>query len=586
MNSDSKKKLCLSLIVLLALGLRLWGCGWGLPYQYQTEEYKVIKYALRMGSGDLNPHFFEYPSLYLYGMLFVYGIYFLLGKMFGLFSNTQDFAHLFVRDPTSFYLIGRILESLFNVGIILLTYEAGKKLFSKKVGLVAALFLAVLPISVNTSHATKGDMAAVFLGILFWICAYKIYETGEKKYYCLSAIMLGLAISVKYYMAMMGIVFPLAHFLSPNRVRLKYFLISLILIPLFFVMGTPYSILSQREFLKTFQEQKNIFTTFTGKKTSYAERFLTATKNYIKMNDLGRTFMIGSYGVGILSFLGLVTLSGKWRRERLLLLTPIFSYWLVVALYHNPAAGYLAPTFPILAICAAHFVCDFIFPLTFSLSGKENKLKIFVRLMLFLFFIVSIISPLGESLKLSYSYTLQDTRTVAKEWIEINIPSKSKILIDATVTCPPLEMTEQQLRKFYEIAVQLNHYKKDYFKLKLEVFMPAAASYELYVIKRLASEIGSLPYQVDEVQKVQDTVEVNGDANDIEKIRKLGIRYVITDNWSENNALLNMPRIAGFHQILSARSKLIKTFAPHSSLHPGPIINIYKLSSSPDPLKR
>src|SRR5581483_1816315 len=108
MDDNSKERWALAAILLLALGLRVWGAGWGLPYEYQTEEYKVIKYALRMGQNGLNPHFFEYPSLYLYFMLFAYGVYYMIGRVSGLFSSTLDFALLLVRNPTSFHLIGRI----------------------------------------------------------------------------------------------------------------------------------------------------------------------------------------------------------------------------------------------------------------------------------------------------------------------------------------------------------------------------------------------------------------------------------------------------------------------------------------------
>ena len=75
MSDQRRNKIILAAILLFAAFLRFWGLRWGLPYEYQSEEYKIVKYALKMGSGDLNPHFFEYPSLYLYFMLFVYGLY-------------------------------------------------------------------------------------------------------------------------------------------------------------------------------------------------------------------------------------------------------------------------------------------------------------------------------------------------------------------------------------------------------------------------------------------------------------------------------------------------------------------------------
>ena len=81
--------------------------------------------------------------------------------------------------------------------------------------------------------------------------------------------------------------------------------------------------------------------------------------------------------------------------------------------------------------------------------------------------------------------------------------------------------------------------------------------------------------EVEEAQKVQDLLELNGDPTDFERLKKTGIRYVITNSYSESHARNHIPRLSNFYIDLSGYGKLIKTFEPATTLHPGPKIKIY-----------
>lgn len=573
----NKETIFLILILLLGAGLRFWGINWGLPYEYQTEEYRVIKYALKMGgTGDLNPHMFIYPSLYLYFMLFVYGCYYIFGRIFGAFSSTTEFAHQFIIDPTCFYLLGRFFESLFGLGIIFLTYLIGKRIFSKNVGLLSAFLVAILPVFVNKAHIAKGDMAGVMLGLLFFYFVYRIYETGKLKYYILSGVFLGLAFSTKYYLLIMGIALPAAHFLSPVASKHRYFFFSLFLIPIFFIVGTPYAILS-KEFVEEFQISVFNFGGGSGEfwkgfdLVDYLKKIGTAIFMLVRMNDIELRFWFGSFGTALFSLLGLLWLYRTKKHLAFLFIAPIICYLFAVGLMPMPAAGYFIPLFPLLAILVATFF--------FYCWGQRRWIKVPILILA----AISIISELGESALVSYSYTLKDTRTIAKEWIENNIHSGKKVLMDFLPQSPPLKMSTPQLRKFYEKAVELDHYKKEYFKLKLETAKPEDVCYEIFVIQRTAKEMGTHPKLLEEVQKTQDLVRLQGDETDFKTLKKLGIEYVIANSKAEAHAQTHHPAISSFYQLLPEKSKLLKIFLPKTRLHPGPEIRIYQLSPSLSP---
>ena len=104
-----KKHYLIIIIIILGCILRIWGINFGLPLLFHQDEPIVVNHAVAYGSGDLNPHFFIIPPFCSYLLFISYGAYFLLGKIFGVFGGVNDFALKFFTDPSSFYLIARVI---------------------------------------------------------------------------------------------------------------------------------------------------------------------------------------------------------------------------------------------------------------------------------------------------------------------------------------------------------------------------------------------------------------------------------------------------------------------------------------------
>src|SRR6187399_3320663 len=66
-------QLGLVFVLILAGGLRLVGIDFGLPLQLHPDEWSQVNSARRMLGGDLNPHFFRYPSLTIYQLFVIVG---------------------------------------------------------------------------------------------------------------------------------------------------------------------------------------------------------------------------------------------------------------------------------------------------------------------------------------------------------------------------------------------------------------------------------------------------------------------------------------------------------------------------------
>lgn len=63
-GSSARNVACLTVVLLIALVLRLWGLAYDLRYVYHPDEPGLASISLRiLQTGDLNPRFFHYPSL-------------------------------------------------------------------------------------------------------------------------------------------------------------------------------------------------------------------------------------------------------------------------------------------------------------------------------------------------------------------------------------------------------------------------------------------------------------------------------------------------------------------------------------------
>jgi hypothetical protein len=79
----------LLLVAILALGtyLRLHGISFGLPDKFRPDEEYNVSRAVGFQTGNLNPAFFVYPTLYMYVLGVVYFLCGLVGQAVGLIDQ-------------------------------------------------------------------------------------------------------------------------------------------------------------------------------------------------------------------------------------------------------------------------------------------------------------------------------------------------------------------------------------------------------------------------------------------------------------------------------------------------------------------
>lgn len=174
----------LACVVALAAALRLDALRFGLPYlQARPDEITAVGHADAILRGDLNPHFFNWPSLALYTFAAVFGL-----------ARSVGVALTVARQ----ILLARAVVAMSGTLTVLATAAIGRRLAGRDVGLVAALFLAVAALHVRDSHFATTDVLMTLLVTVSLALAMRARETGRQSLFAAAGAAGGLAASTKY----------------------------------------------------------------------------------------------------------------------------------------------------------------------------------------------------------------------------------------------------------------------------------------------------------------------------------------------------------------------------------------------------
>ena len=340
-----------SAVLIVAAYLRLKGVSWGLPYNYQDPDEKVVLlHAFRIARGHLNPEFFYYPSM-LFTM--IGSVTWLVSRFYAPHGVTLISPVTFVTDPTPYYLIGRAVVVACGVTSVYLVYRLGREAFSRPVGLLAALFLAVEPLHVRYSHVAVTDVPATMFGLLALLLFLRASRLRDARTLLCGALAAGLATGTKYNLGMLvvpGVVAcwyvyrdqPAAHRASALAARALRRVAAPMLLA--FVISTPFAVLDPRHFLGDFYRQNQIVAHgWLGFENVHSGYWYNLSVN-----------LVGSLGVVLLALglAGLVLALAKRTRADCIIVSFVITYYLYVSSWHELMDRYLLPIVPLLIVLA------------------------------------------------------------------------------------------------------------------------------------------------------------------------------------------------------------------------------------------
>lgn len=196
---------------------------WGLPQgehgvaSYRSDERTLFSWIRQMQPEklDFNPHSYFNGTLLLF---FLAGLYKTL-SFFGVLtlSSNPSFYYRHVSEWAKFFWFGRLAMVLIAVASVWAVFKAGQLAFGKRVGLVAALLYAIVPLHVVSSkHLLVEPASTLWFASMLYFC-FKIIREGLGKDYLGAALVLASACVVKITCAPLWTLLLFSHFLGPKK---------------------------------------------------------------------------------------------------------------------------------------------------------------------------------------------------------------------------------------------------------------------------------------------------------------------------------------------------------------------------------
>lgn len=524
--------LALAGIIAYGLYLRLHGITWGLPFSYlNPDEGVIVREAFGIAQGNPNPGFFLYPSLFFELVAAVYVAMALVWHP--SFAPSFLSQASLVVDPGPYLLAARLVAVAFGAASIYLVYLLGTKAFSRPVGLLAALFLAVVPLHVTYSHYAVTDVPATAFSLLALLLLVRAARERTLRLLTAGAFVAGVATSTKYNFGMLLVPAAVAgwYVLRPLWKReeglrkLVRLVTRRIVAPmaLGFVLFTPFAVLDPVRFARDFYRQNEI-----------------VRQGWLGFEHAGNGYWYNVHvnlpsSLGVVLFVlcvaGLVWSLYRRRPADLVLATYAVVYYLYVSDWAALNDRYLLPIVPVLVLLAARFAVS----LTRLRFVRRRLLAPAVAGLL----IVAFMLPLSASIAYDRALAGPDVRSIAKTWVETHIKPGTTVAVEPY--SPPL--VSRSRSSFFTAA---GHQRAYYRLVRLPLPLPGARDWR----HRVAF------------------------------LRSRDVQYVIVSSEVYERVLaapLVYPRQVAFYERLAEKARLIKRFAPGPGER-GPTILIYRLT--------
>lgn len=422
----------LTTILLIAVFLRFYGLGWGLPNNLHFESYNQNELSQLDQVWNIDNLYYEekleYPSFnhYIASVLFVFANFLNI-------INLQSSVNYYLQNPFdlgAIILIGRMISVVFSILSVIVVYWIGSYVYDRKVGLLAALLTAIVPINIIAGHYFLLEPATAFWMILSLLFSLRVVKEGFEFDYWISAIFAGIA-GATHYSGFFAY-FPLlaAHYIRTKEKKAKIpkvfnktFFTSLIILIVTFVIFSPYSFADYASFS---ENMKGLFI-----QNHVTPRIgVNVASNGFQFNYfIYQIFALLPFILGIPLYLvglaGILYIMRKWDKdENAVILAYLIPYLIFFSLSNNVIAFDYVALVPVFAVMAAMMV------------WKTDKAGFHFFSLVFTLTMVIYTGTFA----VTFVDKFDDTRDEAYNWIIENIANLNSIAIspDAPMSYNPL----------------------------------------------------------------------------------------------------------------------------------------------------
>jgi YYY domain-containing protein len=344
---------------------------------------------------------------------------------------------------TNVYKVGRFLSALFDTLTVLMVFIIGRHVFSRRVGLIAAVVAAAAPMSIQLAHFYTTDSWLTFFVAVTLYCTIRAAETGLTRWFAISGVAFGLAMASK------GSVFALAWLVAVAilfdaimRVHdressmtaifamIEHSCASFIGWLVAFAIFEPYALPRPNTYIEQIETQSRIVRGIFD---------VPFTRQYVGTTPVlyqAEQFVKWGFGpvAGILALVGAIILVKKFLGApdagKTIILAWLLGYGLIVALPETKFMRYLAPLIPIFALTAG-----------VAFDGIWNWLRRVGNVRLATVGGVAILVGIGLWTTAFMSvYASEHPRIAASKWVYANVPAGSTLSAEDWDDTLPLDL--------------------------------------------------------------------------------------------------------------------------------------------------
>jgi 4-amino-4-deoxy-L-arabinose transferase-like glycosyltransferase len=394
-------------ILCFSYWIRFSGISFGFPLITHPDEPVIVNAILNMqNTGDLNPHNFLYPSLYIYMQYIVLKIVMMIYKI----QHAQP-------SIVTIYYWGRFLTICLSVATVYLVFLTGRLLFKSRLsGIFASLAISVSYLHITNSYMITTDSPMAFWVVLSFYLSSLMYVKGTKWfYYLLNGICVGCAIGTKYTALWCVIPFIYAHLyhngFAIKSLIMKRLWLGLIIIPVIFFCTTPYAILDFKNFYSFIEKQGNAYS------KGWEGYESTGNTSYL----LYFNAILFKYGIIYLILTAVSSLALAVKDVKKFVFVSVFPcvYFLFFGAYKTFFDRNMVVLIPFLSLLLGSGI------MIISSQLNKDTVKKFKIIMASVFIVLLGIGGTGQAIK-SVDHikdiTLPNTRLISKIWIESNLP--------------------------------------------------------------------------------------------------------------------------------------------------------------------
>jgi hypothetical protein len=516
--------------------LRITALDYGLPGVYHPDEIPILSRALALAKGDPNPHNFLYPSLHFYLLFAWEALFFVVGWIAGWYRSAADFQAAYFRDPSSLVLAGRALTAVFGTLTLLAVFDLGRRLFDPAVGVAAAVFLAVSSYAVRDAHYVKLDVPVTFFATIALAAVARLVTTSSAaespRSWLAAGLLAGLAMSTQYYVIFLALTIAVVAVgdirrsggWRPSARLLAWAALGS---TVGFLAGTPFIVV----------ELETAMRDIAGVREVDIDRALAAGGGaFTSLPAYLRMLAVEAMGwpVSAAAVLGAaLVLRRDWRRAAVLLVFPLA--YLVFIAHTVPMSRYVNCMLPSMAVLAA-----------FGIVTVMRRIRPRQPAWTAVVVVLAAVPGLAASIRAVEFYGQTDTRTLARDFIEAQVPAGSSILVQPYSA--PIHRSRESLVEALRSHLGSEDAASVKYQMELAIAPPLEPAYRTIYY----GDGGADPDKIYVLPGEFDAEPT------LAPLRRRGIGYVVLKAANVPN-----PETARLEAALAREGRLLATFSPY-----------------------